>query len=214
MVNPERLKTADKITGKIKEVLKPLEINELAKKQEIPHYLLVNPLTKEEIFCFVQDEVNEWFKSYIRQIPVKTPPVINFMRYKQQCITETDIIPSSLSLIRDLKKIPLSFFETPPGVYFLCKDDEIVYIGQARNVSSRVMSHFKEKEFDSIFYINCHISQLCPLEKALIRYYKPALNDHMTQKEIDDMDKQILSGVWWKGEQSENDVTQEADNQT
>lgn len=197
MLDIDKLRTADGLRGKITDILKPDDIIELAKKQEIPHYILINPLTKEEVFCFLPSEVNEWFRSFIYERPAISPVHLNFINYdsNEYKLGPADLIPQSLAVIKQLKKIPLATFETPPGIYFLCKDQEIVYIGQAQCVASRVLAHKTQKDYDSIFFIHCHINQLCPTEKALIRFFKPKLNYHMTQKDVNEVDSLILGAI-------------------
>lgn len=50
------------------------------------------------------------------------------------------------------KSIPSSHLS---GVYFLIKDDEIVYVGQSKNIFSRIDTHKRNRKliFDRVFYI-------------------------------------------------------------
>lgn len=61
------------------------------------------------------------------------------------------------------------------GVYFLIKDNEIVYIGQSINIASRVTQH-RDKAFDSVSYVACHRNELDILESLYILAYQPELN--------------------------------------
>ena len=60
------------------------------------------------------------------------------------------------------------------GIYFLIKDNVIVYVGQTRNSESRIYSHFNDasKEFDSYSFIPCHEDELNDMEA----YYVVTLN--------------------------------------
>jgi hypothetical protein len=107
-------------------------------------------------------------------------------------VSPIDIVPPGLANIKELQKIPFSAFDSPSGVYFLCKGAEIVYIGQAKSILHRLSSHKREKEFDSVYFISCHIDQLTPLETALIHFYRPILNKS-TLGEINDNDQNILT---------------------
>jgi excinuclease UvrABC nuclease subunit len=68
------------------------------------------------------------------------------------------------------------------GIYFLIKNEEIIYIGQAHNVHSRIYTHRKNKRlnFDSYKIIEIKsfkgLLNLCALEKAYIEKYKPKFN--------------------------------------
>ena len=76
------------------------------------------------------------------------------------------------------------------GVYFLCKGDEVVYVGQSTNVIQRVASHMAEvsnpkidptapimrKKFDRAFFLKCETGDLDRLEGAFIRIFEPKAN--------------------------------------
>ena len=60
------------------------------------------------------------------------------------------------------------------GIYFLIKDDEIVYIGKAVCVFSRLKRH--PVKFDRFSFIPCEQNELSITEKVLISKFKPRLN--------------------------------------
>jgi len=74
--------------------------------------------------------------------------------------------------------LPIGNVFTTSGIYFLCLDGKIKYVGQAENVSVRVYTHYKEgiKNFDSVFFISCPKNQLFELENSLIKYFRPEYN--------------------------------------
>lgn len=43
------------------------------------------------------------------------------------------------------------------GVYFLFKGDDVVYVGQSKNILRRVGDHTETKDFDSFGYIVCPV---------------------------------------------------------
>lgn len=65
-----------------------------------------------------------------------------------------------------------------PGIYFLLKDDEIVYIGQSVAVETRLGSHLAErkKEFNRWFWIPCPQQNLLWVEAHFIKRFKPKYN--------------------------------------
>lgn len=65
-----------------------------------------------------------------------------------------------------------------PGVYFLIKDNETVYIGQSVRPSTRLYEHYgnPSKKFDHAIVIAVERDDLSLLEGALIRKYRPPLN--------------------------------------
>jgi len=62
------------------------------------------------------------------------------------------------------------------GVYFLIKDEEIVYVGQSVNIFSRIGAHETLKDFDTFTYIECDKSELNIIEAKYIVKFKPKYN--------------------------------------
>jgi|OM-RGC.v1.015793613 predicted DNA-binding transcriptional regulator AlpA len=64
------------------------------------------------------------------------------------------------------------------GVYFLIKDDEVVYVGQSRKLLSRLGSHVRDNlgKFDSYCYIKCDEGKLDALESLYIHLIRPKMN--------------------------------------
>lgn len=62
------------------------------------------------------------------------------------------------------------------GIYFLFKNEKIVYIGQSKKIFNRIISHCYSKDFDSFTYIECKENELNELEFEFIAKHKPELN--------------------------------------
>lgn len=68
------------------------------------------------------------------------------------------------------------------GIYFLCRDGLLEYIGQSVHVGSRGRAHFREQEiknrqqYDTMLYIPCLQEQLLSAEGAFIRKLEPRCN--------------------------------------
>lgn len=63
------------------------------------------------------------------------------------------------------------------GVYFLVRDNEIVYVGRSVSVIDRLHTHRKDgKNFNRVFFIECTKEELGELEMHYIRKFKPKLN--------------------------------------
>ena len=62
-----------------------------------------------------------------------------------------------------------------PLIYFLIKDDEVVYVGQTKYGLSRPFSH-RDKEFNQIEIIKCAEANLDILEDKYIIKYQPKYN--------------------------------------
>lgn len=71
------------------------------------------------------------------------------------------------------------------GIYFLIRDDEVVYVGQAANMRKRIGQHLAEgvKHFDSVCAIMCEPSKRDNLERHYITLFAPPLNQCAVAKE-------------------------------
>lgn len=76
----------------------------------------------------------------------------------------------------NLKRIFIKETKPKTAIYFLYLKNEIVYIGQSKNVEERVQSHKKRFIFDSYSFIECDESELAKLEAELIFKYAPKHN--------------------------------------
>ena len=77
------------------------------------------------------------------------------------------------------KKIKADLFlRKQPGVYFLIKEDEVVYVGQSEDVPVRIRSHKHGGliEFDHVYYLHVNPENLVEVEKHYIRLLKPKRN--------------------------------------
>ena len=65
-------------------------------------------------------------------------------------------------------------------IYFLIKDDIVVYVGQTKNNLIRPFSH-KDKDFNRIEIMTCPENKLDIVEDAFILKYKPKYNKQMNK---------------------------------
>lgn len=94
--------------------------------------------------------------------------------------------PPSIVYVNEFKELPPQLrslmvkevFALPSGscIYFLCKSDRIVYIGQSINIGMRIAQHILDKNFDRVFYMNIQKDDLDRIESELIEYYAPEYN--------------------------------------
>lgn len=69
------------------------------------------------------------------------------------------------------------------GVYFLVSGDEVIYVGQSRDIASRVETHQRDKDFDAVAYIECDPAELNAVESDYIAQFSPRLNKGGPTKE-------------------------------
>lgn len=151
---------------------------ELADAGYAPHYLIDG---KGPWFKIM--ELREWFDRNAVQargglpmptrlslvIPAESRPVAD--------------APESIARLTGLRHIDPAHFLCP-GIYFLCVEDEVVYVGQSVNVPARIMTHIQEsrrsagKTFDPlrIFYLPVPESELLSVESEFICRLKPKYN--------------------------------------
>lgn len=65
-------------------------------------------------------------------------------------------------------------------IYFLIKNEEVVYVGQTRVGISRPLTH-KDKEYDYFYLKKCHLDELTSIETEMILKYKPKYNNTFSQ---------------------------------
>lgn len=179
MIEANKLKRIEDCKGRLKEMVGDEGVLQLARDGVCPHYILTNPITKEETLWFVPSEINDWFdNNFVRYNEGYFTPKYDFLYFNKDLNKISGVVPDELLRIKDLYELPLQHICTPPGIYFLCKGKSIQYIGQASSVSGRILTHISEglKDFDAVYFISCPINRLNELESALIRYFAPPLN--------------------------------------
>jgi hypothetical protein len=92
-------------------------------------------------------------------------------------------------------ELKMKFFELRSGIYFLYNGAELVYIGQATNISRRIIEHFSDgtKQFTHVRYNVVPIESLFDVETTLIRAFKPKYN--MTCSDVDQESRSRTTGV-------------------
>ena len=63
-----------------------------------------------------------------------------------------------------------------PGIYFLCKRAEIVYVGKTGSIAQRVPNHRGIKDFDSVLVLRAPKELLNSVEIYSIKRLRPKLN--------------------------------------
>jgi hypothetical protein len=124
---------------------------------------------------FRTGELKRWAADYLieriegRDLPspirvIVSPPQVQDFRK----------VPTHLREIVGLCDITDEIMRT--GIYFLCRDGALLYVGQSVNAASRVAEHYKRYELDTVFFLPWPGDDLNRLEAALIRALRPPLN--------------------------------------
>lgn len=61
-------------------------------------------------------------------------------------------------------------------IYYLLKDDEVVYVGQTTQGLTRPFHHDGGKDFDEVRIVHCEPNQLNVFESVAIEKYRPIYN--------------------------------------
>lgn len=139
---------------------------ELANSHFMPHWRIDGG---EPLFQLA--EVKKWAaKNLIKRIDGQELPFnLKIMIAPPKAVDA----PETIREIDNLKQVPINLY--PPGIYFLVKDDEVVYVGQSVNPIARIGNH-TDKDFDRAYMIPVPSSMLNDVEGALIRAINPPLN--------------------------------------
>ena len=69
-----------------------------------------------------------------------------------------------------------------PSVYLLYDQGALVYVGQSKTPSSRVLQHRRDKTFDSFKILRCRPERRMYWEDRLIYKFRPKYNKQMSNK--------------------------------
>ncbi len=98
-----------------------------------------------------------------------------------------------------------------PGVYFLLRDDRLVYIGRSIQPVARIAQHRYQKTFDRVFFLGVPAEDLDAVEGALIRRFRPPGNTRLAggdqSNDLRVLDKYSLQVL---GSDRRNDVAKRA----
>lgn len=102
------------------------------------------------------------------------------------------ITPRILDILNKANEIDLNLLDKHssnrfkiPGVYFLYRKNDIVYIGSSKDIFNRLEYHYKDevKVFDSYSYVEINENEYEIMERFLINKYLPIYNkDGVTNK--------------------------------
>lgn len=91
-----------------------------------------------------------------------------------------------LTVLDAIKTVPRSIYDVlsaavpikeNTGIYFLIRNNEVVYVGQSIDVLGRISRHIREgKQFDAYAIMSAPENQLDELEKKYIRAFVPLEN--------------------------------------
>jgi hypothetical protein len=168
------LKTPEDISQKTKGRISTDRLVELADAKLIPHYQV-----EGEIY-FQSTEALDWLADNLCLRVPGSPVPYNISLTPVYVEGPEDFpLPSEIKTLSQFL-IPLRVSglraAVYPGVYFLVKDNEVVYVGQSVSVAKRIGAHFENKDFDHAFCMRVPRSDMNYVEGQFIRALKPKYN--------------------------------------
>lgn len=169
----DSLRSAEEAAVKIN--ISAARLLELAEAGYAPHYRIDGgpPMfAAGELRAWAKENLIQRFEGHDIPFEIIVSPIIK--------ADEFELPPVSLLNVSPL--MPVSRDVLPPGVYFLCKGDEVVYVGQSVVPHSRIHQHaggFSEgaqKDFDRAYMIPVPRERLSQVEGAFIRALRPKYN--------------------------------------
>lgn len=85
---------------------------------------------------------------------------------------------TSKAKVNEENELDLSKFELRSGIYFLYKDGDLMYVGQATNITRRILQHIENAviPFDRVLYELVPVENLNQVESVFIKTLKPICN--------------------------------------
>jgi len=123
---------------------------------------------------FKKQEIIRWMKNnlFVENEGQELPFRISVYSFNPPEIDSS--IPKELSDVPGLAQYTDIHF--PPCIYFLVKDDKVIYVGQTTNLPARLIQHEKDKVYSRAFYITVPRRELDRVERDFIHILQPRLN--------------------------------------
>lgn len=164
--------TSEEIEGRLGGLVSKERIDTWADIGVLPHYLLED----DRLFLWdeVQSAINKNLLIRREANPVRVLPLAYALP------AQAAPVPDEISRFsQHLVRMPIASLESVkwPGIYFLCHNGKVVYVGQTgRTVARRVHHHCESKVFDSAFCIRLDPLDLNYVESELIKALMPTYN--------------------------------------
>ena len=175
MASLESLLTAAQLAKSLRNLISVERLNELAESETIPH------IRFEGARLFQAGMAKKWLRENL-VTEVAGCPIGSKMFTVNVMLKHSPgeyVPPVSLrGMSRHLIPLDVAGAENKPfpGVYFLCHEGVVVYVGQSVAVLSRVPQHCGVKTFSSAFYVPVPERDLNFVEMSFIKRLKPKYN--------------------------------------
>jgi hypothetical protein len=177
-----KLKSYSQLPTKIRELYPEKDLNQLCEEGRITYYTIyIKDNVRSKRYFFLPEKLKNELNDFILKVPrLKTK--IYPIEYSKGGTKKN--VPMS---IRALKE-DLDEYHPYLGscIYFLIRDNEVVYIGQSTNLTARVGAHKNDKSFDHVYYFRVPPEELDDLERCLIKNLRPEYNRNAVRNNSED----------------------------
>jgi hypothetical protein len=146
------------------------KLTELTKLGYLPHQRM------DEQVRIIRSEAVDWINDNLIQdvegapYPTALPVLVDVSRKR---VLQAASLPLSLQKLSGvLRRVPRY---DNVGVYFLCRGNTVVYVGQSVSVASRIQTH-TDKDFDTAYYLSVPEEDLNKVEASFIEILQPEYN--------------------------------------
>lgn len=165
---PTGLRDAESIAVEIGTTAERL--NALADAGFAPHYRIDGSKA-----LFKTSELKKWAaRNLVEHVAGKDIPDPVKVVLDADRIKDYRKVPPAIREIENLRDITGEISRI--GIYFLCFNGEVVYVGQSVQAASRIKQHIHTKVFTEAYFLAWPRDDLNRIEGALIRSLRPRLN--------------------------------------
>ena len=130
-------------------------------------------ISEDGSIYFKRREILNWIKENLSQHSEGKKLPLNIYVYSTT-LPENTPVPRELASVEGLAEFTNANF--PPCIYFLVKEENIMYVGQSINLPARLVQHQNNKDYDRVFYLPVPQSDLNRVERDFIKTLDPPLN--------------------------------------
>lgn len=130
---------------------------------------------KQKLIELEESNVNKKIElKLLKQIQELTDKLNNLKREEECLSISLPLLKKTLLREHEIVKNS-SLWNNALGIYFLIKNEKVVYVGQSKNVLTRISFH-KDKNFDSYAFLPCEEHEMDIIESLYIHLLQPEQN--------------------------------------
>lgn len=165
------LKTAEEVAPHVR--MAPKRIQELSTAQVLPHFRIDG---REPLFNL--QSLKQYVRKHLTAEYVGSPLPLNLRPVVIEPVKQP--VPLCLTMVES-RLCEFPSFDVPACVYFLITGDTVLYVGQSRNLPSRIVQHRQDgKSWERTLFMPVLSADLNRVEAEWIKALCPCLNRSLT----------------------------------